>query len=81
MLARRRFRRAVRRHVVLHLREGYSLDGVLAGIYADGVQLDGAKFIRAESADVSLDGVQLVPWDSLSWIQELTDVAGPSPTQ
>jgi hypothetical protein len=81
MWARRRFKQTVRKHVVLHLREGYSLDGVLAGIYADGVQLDGAKFVRAESADVALDGVQLVPWESLSWVQELIDVAGPSATE
>jgi len=80
MLARRRYKQALRRHVVLHLREGYSLDGVLAGIYADGVQLDTAKFIRAEESDVSLDGVQIVPWESISWVQELNG-AGPSPSQ
>jgi len=68
---------AVRRHVVLHLREGHSLDGVLAGIYADGVELTSATFLRTDSADTPLDGAQLVPWDAISWIQELIDIARP----
>lgn len=70
-----------RRHVILHLRDGYSLDGVLARLYADGVELQSAKFIRADDYDTPLDGVQIVPWQSISWVQELTDVSnGSGPT-
>jgi hypothetical protein len=65
----------VRRHVILHIREGYSLDGILSGLYADGVELADARFIRADDYDTALDGVQIVPWTSIVWVQELSDVA------
>lgn len=73
-----RFDALTRKHVVLHLVGDYSLDGVLAGLYADGVQLDAAKFIRVEEYDTALDGSQIVPWKSIIWIQELSDGAGPA---
>jgi hypothetical protein len=72
-----RFAQAVRKHVIVHLREGVSLDGVLAGLYADGVQLDAVTFLRADDHDTPLEGSQLLPWSNILWVQELTD-AGPS---
>ena len=68
-----RFKKALRKRVVVHLVEGYSLDGVLHGLYADGVELGAATFVRAEDYDVPLDGVQIIPWKSIVWIQELSD--------
>ena len=68
-----RFRRSLRRRVVLHTNEGYSLEGVLGGLYADGVELEAATFVRANDADTPLDGVQIVPWGSIAWAQELGD--------
>lgn len=72
----RRFERAVRRRVIVHTRDGYSLDGVLHGLYADGVELGDATFIRTDDSDVALDGTQIIPWRSISWVQELNG-AGP----
>ena len=68
-----RFRQAHRKHGVLHLKDGISLDGVLVDLYADGVELDAAKYIRADDYDTPLDGIQLVPWGQIIWVQELTD--------
>lgn len=72
MIGARRFRRAIRRRVIVHLVEGYSLDGVLGGIYADGLELGSASYVRVdEEYDTPLDGVQIIPWHAVSWIQEL----------
>ena len=59
----------------MHMTAGASLDGVLGGIYADGVQLEAATYIRADDYDVPLDGTQIIPWQSIIWIQELVDAA------
>ena len=72
-LSPKRFRQAVRRHVVVHLAEGVSLDGILAGVYADGVMLEAASYIRANDYDTPLDGAQIIPWQNVLWIQELSD--------
>ena len=71
MLARRRFRMAVKRRVIVHLTEGASLDGVLGGVYADGVLLEAASWIRADDYDTPLDGVQIIPWSTVLFVQEL----------
>lgn len=71
-----RFKRSVRKHVIVHTRDGYSLDGVLHGLYADGVELGDATFIRTDDSDTPLDGTQIIPWVSISWVQELNG-AGP----
>lgn len=73
ILAKRRFRRACRRHVVVHLREGVSLEGVLSGLYADSVTLSAASVVRADDYDTPLAGEQIVPWASILWAQELSD--------
>lgn len=70
-----RFKKAVRRRVIVHLRDGFSLDGVLHGLYADGVELGAASYVRPEDYDVPLDGVQIIPWKSIAWVQELADAA------
>lgn len=71
--AQRRFERMTRRRVVVHLIEGVSLDGILGGVYADGVMLEAATYIRVEDSDVALDGKQVIPWQTILWIQELVD--------
>lgn len=68
-----RFDAMIRRHVVVHFNEGYTLDGVLAGLYADGVELEAAKFVRTDEYDTPLDGVQVIPWTAIAWVQELAD--------
>lgn len=75
MLNGRRFKALTKRRVVLHLKEGVSLDGILHGLYADGVELGAATFIRADDYDVPLDGQQVIPWGSILWVQELADAA------
>lgn len=72
-----RFQMAVKRRVIVHLHAGFSLDGILAGLYADGVTLDAASYVRADEHDTPLDGVQIIPWQSIAWVQEL-NVVGPS---
>ena len=81
MFARRRFKQAVRRHVTVHLQGELSIDGVLAGIYADGVQLDAARYLRTDDYDVPLEGVQLIPWSSILWVQELSDARAGAPVE
>ena len=49
----------------MHLTEGVSLDGVLGGVYADGVMLEAASYIRANDYDTPLDGVQIIPWQTI----------------
>jgi hypothetical protein len=71
--APRRFRQGVRRHVIVHLVEGVSLDGILGGVYADGVMLEAATYIRADDQDTPLDGTQVIPWQTILWVQELRD--------
>jgi len=70
---RYRFQQAVRKHVIVHTHGGRSLDGVLAGLYSDGIALEHAIFLRSGEPDVPLDGAQLLTWASIDWIQELTD--------
>lgn len=62
-------------HVIVHLTEGVSLDGVLGGIYADGVELEAASYIRADDYDTPLDGTQIIPWHTILWVQEIRDAA------
>lgn len=73
MFAGRRFKQAVKRHVIVHLTEGASLDGVLGGVYADGLMLEAASWIRADDYDTPLDGVQIIPWQTIVFVQELRD--------
>lgn len=69
---RRRFRRAVRKRVVVHTNQGYSIDGVLSGLYADGMSVENASLIRSNGEpDVPLGGAQILPWESVEWVQEL----------
>jgi hypothetical protein len=70
---KRRFELSIRRRVVVHLNGGYSIDGVLGGIYADGVEVRSARYVRADEYDTPLDGTQVIPWQSVAWIQELAD--------
>jgi hypothetical protein len=58
--------------VIVHTKEGYSLDGVLVDVYADGVELEAATFVRSNDYDTPLDGRQIIPWQSIEWVQELT---------
>ncbi len=66
-----RFEQAVKRRVVLHSKAGHSVDGVLSGVYADGVCVTDAAFMRPGEPDVPLEGAQIMPWQSIEWIQEL----------
>lgn len=67
-----RFKKAVRRHVVIHTTAGFSLDGVLSGLYADGVCVSAATFLRSNGEPpVPLDGEQIIPWVKIEWIQEI----------
>jgi hypothetical protein len=72
-----RFRQAVRHRIVCHTVDGYSLEGVLSGLYADGLVVGTATFVRVGEPDTPLDGEQLIPWRSVSWIQELGESAEP----
>lgn len=69
--AQRRFDRAVRKHVVVHTRGGHTIDGILGSVYADGIVVREAMYVRPGDRDVPLDGAQIVPWDSIEWVQEL----------
>lgn len=71
--ANSRFAASVLRHVIVHTTEGYSIGGVLVGLYADGIEMRNARFIRADEYDTPLDGVQIIPWTSVAWMQELRD--------
>jgi hypothetical protein len=68
---RQRFQQAVRKRVVVHTHSGHSLDGVLAGLYSDGVALEHATFLRSGEPSIPLEGAQLVPWQGVDWVQEL----------
>jgi len=70
---KKRFHQAVRRRVVVHLSSGHSIGGVLRGIYADGLEVDAAFYVRADEYDTPLDGSQVIPWQSVAWIQELSE--------
>jgi len=72
----RRFNRARKRRVVVHTRQGHSIDGILTGIYADAIVVEAATFIRTDDTSVPLDGAQIVPWSSLEWVQEVPAGAG-----
>lgn len=71
-----RFSQALRRRIVLHTQSGHSIDGILLGLYADGLCVTAAKFLRPGEGPVPLDGDQIVPWSSVDWIQELPHDAG-----
>lgn len=75
LFPRRRFKQTVSRHVIVHLREGISLDGVLHGVYADGVELGSATFLKADDYDTPLSGAQIIPWATVLWVQEVSDAA------
>lgn len=68
------------KRVIVHTRSGHSIEGVLAGSYADSVVVRHARYLLAENGTEQLDGDQIIPSGNVEWIQELTD-AGASYTE
>lgn len=71
-----RYGESLRRRVVVHTRGGHSIDGILAGVYADTVVVSHAHFVRPGDTPVPLEGDQLIPWQTVEWTQEVAADAG-----
>lgn len=62
--------RLQRRSVVLHLKDGQSLKGVLMAAYRDSLVLAHARYLAADG-ELPVDGEAVVPRDSVAWLQTL----------
>lgn len=72
MIGARRLKQLIVKRVVLHTKDGHSLEGVCLGVYADAVSLAHVTYVRAEDGSrVVIEGDVVVPRDNVSWIQEI----------
>lgn len=62
--------RLVRRTIVVHMTDGQSIRGVLAGEYRDCLVLIHASYLGSESV-TKVDGEVVVPRERVGWIQDL----------
>lgn len=64
--------RKTRETVVVHLKSGTSLHGILAGVYVDVIVLAHAEVAPIDAKEmVSVDGEQIVLRADVDWIQAL----------
>lgn len=66
-----RFAELVRSDVVVHLKTGRSVTGVMQAEYSDCVALVQAHLLDPESGPTALDGEQLIRWEEIAWTQIL----------
>lgn len=67
-MRRSRFAQTVRQNVVVHLKSGKSIAGVLRAEYGDCVALGGAVLL-SEAGEVSIDGEVLIRFEEIDFTQ------------
>jgi hypothetical protein len=58
--------------VVVQTKDGHTIDGMMAAVYADHYRLESGKYLVGGDSRV-LSGDELVPIDNVSWIQRPAD--------
>lgn len=69
MRGRGRFARTVRQQVVVHLKSGTSLAGVLVAEYDDCIALANGYLLGSDGAATALDGEALIRYPDIDWTQ------------
>lgn len=72
---RRRLNAMIGHQVVVHTRDGRSVQGVLVGVWADAIELRAAAVLIHSGDRVPLDGQTLVPVERVEWYQALPPAA------
>lgn len=77
-MARRWIEKMTRRSVVVHLRDGASIRGVLVEAHGDCLVLTAAEVLATGPGEgpVPADGRAVLPREGVSWIQDLTPGEG-----
>ena len=78
MRRKSRFAELVRSNVVVHLKSGRSITGVMQTQYRDCVSLIHAHLLDPDLSPTALDGEQLIRWDEIAWTQILASPAVPT---
>lgn len=81
MRRKSRFAELLRSDVVVHLKAGRSMTGVLQAEYDDCIALVHAHLLDPEIGPTALDGEQLVRWEEIAWTQILARPAVPTMTE